>query len=174
MPMIPLGLKETKDIDFRDPFKVSAGSIRRSIYEIVRLITVSFYQFIFIASVYSRGGTSELSSKFSGSFFSFFCARFAGSSIIFRKSWRSVAGPISRRTRREIAGGRTVTTFASRSLDFFFLVDSSFLIVVHGVKRAIAITKLPVVVFRRTLLLSTDISQGRVNCRTFPFMVTRT
>lgn len=23
MPMIPLGLKETKDIDFRDPFKVS-------------------------------------------------------------------------------------------------------------------------------------------------------
>lgn len=23
MPMIPLGLKETKDIDFREPFKVS-------------------------------------------------------------------------------------------------------------------------------------------------------
>lgn len=23
MPMIPLGLKETKDIDFQDPFKVS-------------------------------------------------------------------------------------------------------------------------------------------------------
>jgi hypothetical protein len=25
MPMIPLGLKETKEIDFREPFKVSAG-----------------------------------------------------------------------------------------------------------------------------------------------------
>lgn len=28
MPMIPLGLKETKDIDFRDPFKVSSESAR--------------------------------------------------------------------------------------------------------------------------------------------------
>jgi len=25
MPMIPLGLKETKEIDFREPFKVSTG-----------------------------------------------------------------------------------------------------------------------------------------------------
>jgi hypothetical protein len=25
MPMIPLGLKETKEIDFREPFKVSRG-----------------------------------------------------------------------------------------------------------------------------------------------------
>lgn len=25
MPMIPLGLKETKEIDFREPFKVSKG-----------------------------------------------------------------------------------------------------------------------------------------------------
>ncbi|KMR05080.1 rhophilin-2-like isoform x5 protein [Lasius niger] len=28
MPMIPLGLKETKDIDFQDPFKVSPDSTR--------------------------------------------------------------------------------------------------------------------------------------------------
>lgn len=27
-PMIPLGLKETKEIDFREPFKVSLGQAR--------------------------------------------------------------------------------------------------------------------------------------------------
>lgn len=132
-------------------------------------------EFLYVALVYSRGGTSELSSKFSRFFFFFLWARFRESSVIFRKSRISVDGPISRRTRRETAGGRTVITFVSRSLDFFFLVDSSFLtIVVHGVKRAIVITKLPVVVFRWILLLSTDTSQGRVNCRIFPFMITRT
>lgn len=138
-------------------------------------IIVTFIILMFVTSVYSRGGTSGLSSKCSRSFFSLFCARFAESSVIFRKSRMSVDGPISRKARREVTGGRTVITFVSRSLDFFFLVDSSFLtIVVHGVKRAIVIAKPPVVVFRWTLLLSTDISQGRVNCRILPFMVTRT
>ena len=42
MPMIPLGLKETKDIDFRDPFKVRVSHTRRGFH--------------------SSGGTSELSS----------------------------------------------------------------------------------------------------------------
>lgn len=28
IPMIPLGLKETKEIDFREPFKVGSGSVR--------------------------------------------------------------------------------------------------------------------------------------------------
>ena len=28
MPMVPLGLKETKEIDFREPFKVSIFSIK--------------------------------------------------------------------------------------------------------------------------------------------------
>lgn len=35
MPMIPLGLKETKDIDFRDPFKVSVRHVARwNVWEI--------------------------------------------------------------------------------------------------------------------------------------------
>lgn len=42
MPMIPLGLKETKDIDFRDPFKVRVSHTPRGFH--------------------SSGGTSELSS----------------------------------------------------------------------------------------------------------------
>lgn len=44
------------------------------------------YDFLFIVSIYSRGGTSGLSTKFSRSFFSFFWARFVESSVIFRKS----------------------------------------------------------------------------------------
>lgn len=35
MPMIPLGLKETKDIDFQDPFKVSPDSTRRPVFRII-------------------------------------------------------------------------------------------------------------------------------------------
>jgi len=126
--------------------------------------------------LHSRGGISGLSSKSRSSFSFFaaaiFCARFAGSSIIFRKSRISGAGPISSRTRLDVAGGLTVMTFFLRSLDSFFA--KFFVINVDGIKRAILITRLPVVVFRWILLFSTHTSQGRVNCRIFSFMMTRT
>lgn len=51
MPMIPLGLKETKDIDFQDPFKVS-----------VYMKVILFH---------SSGGISKLLSQQISSFFDF-------------------------------------------------------------------------------------------------------
>lgn len=177
MPMIPLGLKETKDIDFRDPFKVSRDRRAVELSESSSFAIMNPYRRI--VAVHSSAGTSGLSSKscavLSSPRATFLWPRFAAA-VILRRSRISEGGPISRRARREVTGGRIVMTFDSRSLGSFFLDGSSFLaiITVHGVKRAMLITRLPVLVFRWTLLLSTDTSQGKVSCRIFPFTVTRT
>lgn len=185
MPMIPLGLKETKDIDFRDPFKVSrANPIERfSRSSSFRIMTTTCPDTMEmsrdIIPVHSSGGTSGLSSKSPRSFLSsvatFLCPRFAEAvlSVALRMSRMSEGGPISRKARREVAGGFTLTTFVSRSR-LLPLVDSGFLTISDGIIRAIEISKLPVIVFRRTLLRPTDTSQGRVSCKIFPFTVTRT
>lgn len=48
IPMIPLGLKETKEIDFREPFKVSSGAFRSSCaaFSLVIIMTVDVCSFV--------------------------------------------------------------------------------------------------------------------------------
>lgn len=98
------------------------------------------------------------------------------SAIVLEKSGCSVAGPISKYCRIVVVDRCPVLEPRLSSAPINFAPRSGPLLprIGDGLSRGMVIANLPFIAFLWALLASADTSQGKVNCKIFPLIATRT